>query len=616
MHASLFLNASPQKKIMSTLEFIAKNTPFSSLKKFKFVSVSKKSDEVIESYSDNYLTYKFIIPMKDEKRHGLAKFVNPFSKVIMEFTFVEGSITGPCKVCNDKRNVIFIGSLKDGKKDGVCTEYNDDGEEIFEGAYVDDIKYPFFEEVKKKRGFYIERSKEDYHIISYTQYDPKTKKKYGKSFILDDEDDEIIKKETKITKYGETIVVREFDDDVMIEYNRGRKVYEGEFSGDWKNGYTRNGNGKEYEQDVLVYEGEFIKGRRKANLDLTVKSSIDGYYEERTEDGKVWSCSQMNSLTMMKSGRSIIYSLSDGKPISEQWYDEGVFTYERVRVEGNIMVECDEDENELYRGEFFFQNTCFMRWGKGIKYDEPGVLEYVGEFVNGYFHGPGVMYKNNCVYFDGYWEYGFPEGEGKLLDGKGDVVHSGVWHVGYLNEIDYTTGLSKDCSCGIPREVIREDRMSKSSIWSICHGLLLPHTTTIEEFIIGDNMYNNECKDIPNMQMNFTQLNRLKRIEIGSNSFKNVWRLIIEDLPELQTINIGENCFRASRGDLNDGICQITNCRYLKQLKIGDNSFEYYKGFDITLVKYLQTVEFGKSSFKYADFSFRGREYRKMNFVK
>ena len=71
-------------------------------------------------------------------------------------------------------------------------------------------------------------------------------------------------------------------------------------------------------------------------------------------------------------------------------------------------------------------------------------------------------------------------------------------------------------------------------------------------------------------------------------------------------MKIGGVCFRISDDERNDGICRITNCPNLRQLEIGDNSFEDFKSFEISNVNSLQSIEFGECCFKYADCSLKG----------
>ena len=60
-------------------------------------------------------------------------------------------------------------------------------------------------------------------------------------------------------------VLREWKGDVMIEYDKGMRVYEGGWKGSIEDGFVREGEGKEYDDDgkQLVYSGGFVNGIRE-----------------------------------------------------------------------------------------------------------------------------------------------------------------------------------------------------------------------------------------------------------------------------------------------------------------------------------------------------------------
>ena len=100
---------------------------------------------------------------------------------------------------------------------------------------------------------------------------------------------------------------------------------------------------------------------------------------------------------------------------------------------------------------------------------------------------------------------------------------------------------------------------------------------------------------------------RLKRIEIGDECFKHVREFVIDGLESLESVKIGEYCFRIDGGERDDGVCQITNCPNLRQLEIGDWSFADFKSFEISHLNSLQSINFGDYCFWYAeDFSLKG----------
>ena len=98
----------------------------------------------------------------------------------------------------------------------------------------------------------------------------------------------------------------------------------------------------------------------------------------------------------------------------------------------------------------------------------------------------------------------------------------------------------------------------------------------------------------------------MKRIEIGDNCFQNVREFLIDGLESLESVKIGWRCFTIGDEERDDGLCRITNCPNLRQLEIGDWSFEDFKSFELSNVNSLQSIKFGYECFKYADFSLKG----------
>ena len=90
----------------------------------------------------------------------------------------------------------------------------------------------------------------------------------------------------------------------------------------------------------------------------------------------------------------------------------------------------------------------------------------------------------------------------------------------------------------------------------------------------------------------------LKSITIGNYGFKNVRNFVIDSLASLESVKIGIICFRKDNKERDDGVCRITNCPNLRQLEIGDRSFEDFKLFELSNLNSLQSIEIGKGCFR------------------
>ena len=75
----------------------------------------------------------------------------------------------------------------------------------------------------------------------------------------------------------------------------------------------------------------------------------------------------------------------------------------------------------------------------------------------------------------------------------------------------------------------------------------------------------------------------LKSIEIENECFKNVSELKLIGMKMLKKVLIGENCFtkKKSENDKNVYGLYVKNCESLRELKIGNHSFEE-KGYEVT----------------------------------
>ena len=98
----------------------------------------------------------------------------------------------------------------------------------------------------------------------------------------------------------------------------------------------------------------------------------------------------------------------------------------------------------------------------------------------------------------------------------------------------------------------------------------------------------------------------LKSITIGCSCFTNVREFVIDGLESLESVKIGENCFGIDDRERDDGICRITNCLNLRHLEIGYRSFQDFKSFELSNLNSLQSIKIGNSCFRYADSSLKG----------
>ena len=84
---------------------------------------------------------------------------------------------------------------------------------------------------------------------------------------------------------------------------------------------------------------------------------------------------------------------------------------------------------------------------------------------------------------------------------------------------------------------------------------------------------------------------------MGNECFKNVSELKVIGMKMLERVLIGENCFTKKKGDKESYGLYVKNCESLRELKIGNHSFEEYSVCVIESVGSLELIEVGSVCF-------------------
>ena len=118
---------------------------------------------------------------------------------------------------------------------------------------------------------------------------------------------------------------------------------------------------------------------------------------------------------------------------------------------------------------------------------------------------------------------------------------------------------------------------------------------------IGDNSYS----DSSVTELKLSGLVQLKRIVIGDDCFGSVRVVELDSLMELESVVIGKKSFTYAKTDddiwyhvtRTDGVCRIVNCPKLKSIRIGGFSFGDYHSFDLVNLPSLQSIDIGEDCF-------------------
>ena len=118
-----------------------------------------------------------------------------------------------------------------------------------------------------------------------------------------------------------------------------------------------------------------------------------------------------------------------------------------------------------------------------------------------------------------------------------------------------------------------------------------PVSMSITELVIGRDKCNAGSVTV----FDLSKYPKLKSVTIGDGSFMYVKEMKMIGLSELESVEIGEDCFK-NDNDLSNSNFHLKNCPKLKSLKIGRYSFSRYTVCEIENVDALETIEMGNEN--------------------
>jgi len=312
--------------------------------------------------------------------------------------------TGKIRQYNDELKIIFEGEFFKGKRKGKGVEYDSYGRIIFEGEYLND----------KRNGKGVE-------------YEP-----YGKILF----EGEYLNYINIIHGIGKRNAQTEKDSIGSIkfegEYFEGKRwngkgeEYFNEllkYKGEYLNGQKWNGIGKKYyDHGSLKYEIEYINGKKMVKeFSMNEELLFCGEYlkDKRNGNGKEYYKNELIFEGEFSNGNRW-----NGK--GSEYFNNGKLKYKGEYLNGKNWngKGYDFEGNEVYE----------IINGKGnIKeYDGNGNLKYESQYLNGEKNGKGkeYYYWNGKIKYEGEYLNGMKSGKGKEYDVKGNLIFEGE----YLND--------------------------------------------------------------------------------------------------------------------------------------------------------------------------------------
>lgn len=351
-----------------------------------------------------------------------------------------------------------------------------------------------------------------------------------------------------------------------ILYNKyGEVIFRGMFVNDYI-----EGDGYIFKDGVIVAKCRFTRSQMNSfcYIECTpkhvimVEKSSRGYYRYR---------GGFNEATNGREGYGAEYG-EDGRLSHYGVYESNVLIQKNKLFKGNIMQELDEEEHTVYIGHYKDDlDTGFPREGEGREYQD-GILLFKGTYLNGERNGPGTIYhKHGIAKIKGVWK------NGELIE---------------QHEID-DAGYYKDLTF---------DGRSDSFVQFV--GGMGTFSLHVKHVKLANGMCNKE--NLTRLQ--FTNINQLRTIDIGSNCFRYVQTVTISNLNSLQSIEIGDDSFTLFNRTTNlpsdpsneaytlkdKCICCISDCKQLEIIRMGPGSFSSFSSFSVTNLPSLKTLAIGK----------------------
>ena len=239
-------------------------------------------------------------------------------------------------------------------------------------------------------------------------------------------------------------------------------------------------------------------------------------------------------------------------------YNEGGSVYQRSQFADALLVACQETTRKVE----------ISAWTDlSVQYDK---MCGTPDKSYGYYDLTDEREIAQCR-FTWHWE---------LKDGSRQYGEQGPFP-SKENPRDCTTSAPTEAPATLPPPTSYDECWSEE-----------PVSNYITELVIGSNT----CNANTVTALDLTKYPLLKSVTIGDESFMYVNEVSIIGLRELESVQIGENCFTTHKngyGTNSNGRFYLKNCPKFKSLKIGRNSFSDYSVCEIENVNALESIEMG-----------------------
>ena len=297
--------------------------------------------------------------------------------------------------------------------------------------------------------------------------------------------------------------------------------------------------------------------------------------------------------------RSILYIRVNGIIVYKGGYNEEMqrhglgYEYENGVLKRFGRWEMDELVEEK---QFFVNDKEMIEYACECFSD---LLSHIPIFIGGYRfdemsglmkrNGVGRMLDENtgiCKY-ESEWENGIE------IESKRVLLYDGWYSQNAFGESESTRRAVNEI-----KPIILDSKV------------LIENPVGDEELLIKPNDFNDS--GISELTMSYPI--QLKRIVIGDNCFGSIRVFELDELSELDSIVVGKKCFTNAKTDdavrcskRIDGVYRLMNCPKLKSIQIRDFSFSDYHSFELNNLPSLQSIDIGYRCFYHvSSFSLAG----------
>ena len=320
--------------------------------------------------------YQMLVNLVNGKREGEANLIYE-GLVCLRLTYSEGQLTGLVERMNDFGIVEMRGHLVNGMETGLFREFNLEENVVWIGYYRNGKRYSEVVKSEILEGYYDEKSVSTGLVLSMAQYDDSLLDKNGRCYECESS---FLRNECVYENGVRKRTIRQFVDGKMIVFDPdGKKVYEGGWSGNIKNGY-------------LCHDP--VEG-------------MDGYFKEVDSNGQLISISQYDELNVYRNGKC--FEMENGKVKRVCLYESDKMKRMMMEFNDSMMTEYDSNCKKAYEGEFSGDmKSGFVRNGHGKQYvsSEKESFTLVGTWKDGKRNGElwdideNGNVKRICVYED------------------------------------------------------------------------------------------------------------------------------------------------------------------------------------------------------------------------